>query len=215
MAFVFALIRSTICNGSIIWKLSKHMNNFKMLCRLSIMLFTPIAFSVSLYNDVIYRPFIADKKAYLVGDLLTVIVLETSNAQTSSDLSSGKEIKTALEASYNKRPQEVSFGLRGDGRSAGKTARNGKIKAALTVRIKDVLANGRYCVEGHQRIQINGELQTILLSGLVRQEDISTQNTVLSTRLANAKITYSGDGTVSDSQRHNYLYRVLSMVGLV
>lgn len=178
-------------------------------------LFTSTAYPVSLYNDVIYRPFIADKKAYLPGDLLTVIVLETSNAQTSADLSSSKEIKTALEASYNKRPEEVSFGLRGDGRSAGKTERNGKIKASLTVRIKDVFPNGSYCVEGHQQIQINGELQTIRLTGLVRQEDISTQNTVLSTRLANATITYTGDGSVSDSQRHNYLYRVLSMVGLV
>ena len=178
-------------------------------------LFTPMAYPVSLYNDESYRPFIADKKAYLPGDLLTVIVLETSNAQTSADLSSSKEIKTALEASYNKRPQEVSFGLRGDGRSAGKTERNGKIKASLTVRIKDVLPNGSYCVEGNQRIQINGELQTIHLSGVVRQEDISTQNTVLSTRLADAKITYTGDGSVTNSQRHNYIYRALSMVGLV
>lgn len=176
---------------------------------------SPIGYCVSLFDDVIYRPFIADKKAYLPGDLLTVIVLETSNAQTSADLSSSKELKTALEASYNKRPQEISLGVKGDGRSAAKTERNGKIKAALTVRIKDVMPNGSYCIEGHQRIQINGELQTIQLSGVVRQEDISTQNTVLSTRLAEAKITYTGDGSVSNSQKYNYLYRFLSMVGLV
>ena len=186
-----------------------------IMAMILIAVFTPLVHSVSLYNDVAYRPFIADKKAYLPGDLLTVIVMETSNAQTSADLSSNKEIKTALEASYNKRPQEVAFGLRGDGRSSGKTARNGNIKAALTVRIKTVLQSGRYCVEGHQQIKINGELQTIWLSGVVREEDISTQNTVLSTRLADAKITYSGDGTVSDAQRHNYIYRLLSLVGLV
>ena len=191
------------------------MHTFKLLCRLSLLLLTPMTFSASLYNDINYRPFIADKKAYLPGDLLTVIVMETSNAQTSADLASGREIKTALEASYNKRPADVSFGLRGDGRSMGKTARNGKIKAALTVRIKEVLPNGSYCVEGHQQIKINDELQTIHLSGMERQEDISTQNTVLTTCLADAKITYSGDGTVSDSQHHNYIYRVLSMVGLV
>lgn len=190
------------------------MKKFQMLL-ITTILFTPLSWSVSLYNDVIYRPFIADKKAYLPGDLLTVIVLETSNAKTSAALSSSKEIKTALEASYNKRPQEVSFGLRGEGRAAGKTERDGKIKAALTVRVKEVFPNGSYCIEGHQKIQINGELQTIRLSGMVRQEDISTQNTILSTRLADAIITYSGDGTVSDSQRHNYIYRLLSMVGLV
>ena len=189
------------------------MKNIALLLIASLL--TPMAYPISLYNDMIYRPFIADKKAYLPGDLLTVIVMETSDAKTSADLSSSKEIKTALEASYNKRPQEVSFGLRGDGRTAGKTERTGKIKAALTVRIKAVFPNGSYCIEGNQRIQINGELQTIHLSGMVRQEDISTQNTVLSTRLADAKITYTGDGSVSDSQRYNYIYRLLSMVGLV
>lgn len=177
--------------------------------------FSPQIFPVSLFNDGLYRPFIADKKAYLPGDLLTVIIMENSNAQTSADLASTKEIKTALEASYNKRPQEVAFGLKGDGRAAAKTGRNGKIKAAITVRVIDVMANGHYCIQGNQRIQINGELQTIQLSGMVRQEDISTQNTVLSTRLANAKITYTGDGSVTNSQRHNYIYKLLSMVGLV
>lgn len=178
-------------------------------------LITSKLWSVSLYDDVIYRPFIADKKAYLPGDVLTVIVLETSNAQTSADLSSGKEIRTALEASYNKRAQEVGFELKGDGRATAKTGRNGKIKAALTVRIKSVLPNNSYRVEGRQVIQINGEQQTILLCGIVRQEDISTQNTVLSTRLAEAEITYTGDGSVSNAQKHNYIYKLLSFAGLV
>lgn len=174
-----------------------------------------LAFAVNLFDSNLYRPYIADKKAYLPGDLLTVMILETSNAKTSADLSSSKEIKTALEVGYNKQPEEVSFGLRGDGRANAKTARDGKIKAALTVQITQVMQNGSYCIEGHQRIQINGELQTIRLSGVVRQEDISTQNTVLSTRLANARITYTGDGSVSNAQQHNYIYRLLSMVGLV
>ncbi|HBI21209.1 MAG TPA: hypothetical protein DDY37_01245 [Legionella sp.] len=188
----------------------------KMACLLFVLACSShVTHAVSLFNDGLYRPYIADKKAYLPGDLLTVIVMETSDAKTSADLSSSKEIKTALEASYNKRPEEVSFGLRGDGRAGAKTARDGKIKAALTVQVTTLLPNGSYCIEGHQRIQINGELQTIRLSGVVRQEDISTQNTVLSTRLANARITYTGDGSVSDSQRHNYVYRLLSMVGLV
>jgi len=188
--------------------------------RLSVILFiavalTPLAFGVNLFNDSIYRPLIADRRAYLPGDVLTVIVLETSNAQTSADLSSGKEIKTALQASYNKNQYEVGLGLRGDGRTGAKTERNGKIKAALTVRINTIYPNSSYLVEGHQVIKINGEQQTILLTGVVRQEDISAQNTILSTRLADANITYSGDGSVSNSQRNNYVYKFLSFMGLV
>lgn len=179
------------------------------------MMLPQFGYGVNLFDDRMYRPMIADRKAFLPGDVLTVIVIETSNAQTGTDLSSGKEIKTALQVSYNKNKHDVSFGLRGDGRSHAKTGRNGKIKASLTVRIKDILPNGNYLVEGRQLITINGEQQTILLGGIVRQEDISAQNTILSTRLADAQITYSGDGSVSNSQRYNHIYKILSFMGLV
>lgn len=190
------------------------MKKIMITCLMSYCLQQP-ALAVSLFDDSQYRPLIADRKAYLPGDLLTVIVLETSNAQTSADLASGKEIKTALEASYNKSEHEVSFGLSGKGKTSAKTGRNGKIKAAITVQIKTILPNGSYLVEGHQMIQINGEQQTIVLSGIVRPEDITFQNTLLSTRLAEAQITYTGDGSVSDSQNRNYIYKLLSFVGLV
>lgn len=178
-------------------------------------LFNPASFGLSLFNENNYRSLIADRKAYLPGDLLTVIVMETSNAQTGADLSSGKALKTALEASYNQSKHEVAFGIKGEGSAAAKTGRNGKIKAAITVQIKRVLPNGSYCIEGHQIIRINGEQQTILLSGVVRQEDISSQNTILSTRLGDAQITYTGDGSVSNAQRYNYAYKLLSFMGLV
>ncbi len=177
--------------------------------------FSSVGVCVNLFHEEEYRPIIADRVASLPGDILTVIVLETSNAQTSADLSSGKEIKTALEVGYNRNNHEVEFGLKGKGKTAAKTGRNGKIKASLTVQIKEIFPNRTYLVEGMQTITINGEQQHILLSGIVRPADISPQNTVLSTRLANAHITYSGNGSVSDSQNRNYFYKILSFVGLV
>ncbi len=187
----------------------------KVIALLVFHLLSPLVNSASLFDETSYRALIADRVAYLPGDVLTVIVIETSNAQTSADLASGKAIKTALEAGYDHKKYEVDFGLKGDGRSAAKTGRNGKIKAALTVRIKAIQPNRSYLVEGLQRIRINGEQQTILLSGIVRPEDITPQNTVLSTRLADAQITYTGDGSVSNSQRYNHLYKILSFMGLV
>lgn len=179
------------------------------------LLVIPLGMAVNLFDNNVYRSLIADKRAYLPGDLLTVIVLENANAQSSTDLASGKDIETGIEASYNKNRHEVSLGLKGHGRATAKTGRNGKIKASLTVRIKSIQTNGSYVVEGSQLIRINGEQQAILLSGIVRPEDISAQNTLLSTRLADAQITYSGNGSVSDSQRHNYLYNVMAFMGLV
>lgn len=184
-----------------------------LLC--SLICWTQSGWAINLFNETLYKPLIADRKASLPGDILTVIVLETSNAQTSADLSSSKEIKTALEAGYNKDNHEVQFGLKGKGRAEAKTGRNGKIKASLTVQIKEIFPNSTYLVEGLQMITINGEQQRILLSGIVRPEDISAQNTILSTRLAQAHITYTGNGSVSNAQDHNYVYKILSFVGLV
>lgn len=189
--------------------MTKHILLLLLIC------FTMPCSGTSFFQEETYKPLIADRKAFLPGDVLTVIVLETSNAQTSADLSSSKDIKTALEAGYNKDRYEVDFGLKGKGRAAAQTGRNGKIKASLTVRIKEVFPNSTYLVEGLQTITINGEEQQILLSGIVRPEDISRQNTILSTRLANAHISYAGNGTVSDSQTRNYFYKILSFVGLV
>lgn len=171
--------------------------------------------SLSLFNEEYYRPLIADRKAFLPGDVLTVLVMENANAQSAADLSSKKKIKSALEAGYNKDQLSVDFDLHGEGNAQAKTARNGKIKASLTVRLKEVLNNNSYLVEGMQLITINGEQQRILLSGIVRPEDISAQNTVLSTRLGDAHITYAGTGSVSNAQDRNYLYKILSYVGLV
>lgn len=182
---------------------------------LSFLMLSHPVWAINLFDEDVYRPLIADRKAILPGDVLTVIVLETSNAQTSADLSSHKNIKTALQAGYNRDKHEVEFGLEGSGKAAAKTGRNGKIKAALTVRIKQVFPNSTYLVEGAQKITINGEQQRILLRGIVRPEDITPQNTILSTRLAQAHITYAGTGSVSNAQDRNYIYKVLSFIGLV
>jgi flagellar L-ring protein precursor FlgH len=189
--------------------------NYKVFLIFFLVLLFSSAWGINLLVEENYRSLIADRKASRPGDLLTVIVLETSNAQTSADLSSSKNIKAALTAGYNKDKHEFEFGLDSKGHAAAKTGRNGKIKASLTVRVKEVFPNNTYLVEGMQTITINGEQQQILLSGIVRPEDISPQNTILSTRLANAHISYAGNGSVSDSQNRNYFYKILSFVGLV
>ncbi|MDR3443403.1 MAG: flagellar basal body L-ring protein FlgH [Legionella sp.] len=192
----------------------------RILQQLSFLLLLSICFihsakAINLFDEQVYRPLIADRKATLPGDVLTVIVLETSNARSAADLSSSKTIGTTLGVGYNGDKHDVEFNLKGHGKIAAKTGRDGKIKAALTVRIKTVFPNNTYLVEGFQMITINGEQQRILLRGIVRPEDISPQNTILSTRLARAQITYKGAGSVANSQDRNYIYKILSFVGLV
>lgn len=190
-------------------------NKTHLLVLLVLGIISSHTWAVNLFDEQLYRPLIADRKATLPGDVLTVLVLETSNAQTGADLSSRKNINTKVSAGYNGDEYAVNFGVTGKGNIAAQTGRNGKIKAALTVRIKQVFPNSTYLVEGLQLITINGEQQRILLRGIVRPEDISPQNTVLSTRLAQAHITYAGAGSVSNSQTRNYIYKVLSFIGVV
>lgn len=186
----------------------------KSLCCITLLLMMP-AYAVNLFQEFQYRPLAGDKRATFPGDLLTVLIIETSTAESSANLSSSKDISTNLSASYNRQSAEVSFGLGGKGAINAKTGRNGRIKAALSVRITGLTPDGNYLIDGTQSIIINAEEQLIHLTGIVRKQDISPQNTVLSTRLANAKITYSGDGSVSNSQTHNYIYKVLSFMGLI
>lgn len=184
------------------------------LLALSFLILPPV-WAINLFDEQVYRPLIADRKAALPGDVLTVIILETSDAKSSADLSSKKGINTTLGVAYNTDQHQVGFNLNSKGDAGAQTGRNGKIKASLTVRVKDVLPNSTYVVEGSQLITINGEQQRILVRGIVRPEDISPQNVVLSTRLAQAHITYSGAGTVSNAQTRNYIYKALSFMGLV
>lgn len=172
-------------------------------------------FCTSLFHQAPYHSFIADKKAANEGDVLTVLIIETANAQTKSGVSSDKSLSTGLGGVFSHQSLESSLNLKGDGRINAQTERTGAIKATVTVHIKTAFDNGFYYLQGTQHISINGEEQTIRVEGMVRAEDINADNTVLSTRLANARIIYKGQGIVSNAHTHHYFYNALSSIGLV
>lgn len=180
-----------------------------------LMVFSQNAFSTTLFDEADYHPLIADQKAFFQGDLLTVIILETSNAESNAHLSSNKKIKAGLEAGIKHHNEMLSFGLNGEGQGNAKTTRGGKIKATITAHIIKVHPKERYEIEGQQQIQINGERQTIEVHGIVRAQDIFPDNTVFSTRLGNAHIIYTGIGDVANAHRNNFLYRSLSWIGVI
>jgi flagellar L-ring protein precursor FlgH len=99
-----------------------------------------------------------------------------------------------------------------DGR--GLTQRQGKVLAQLTVTVKGVAENGDLLIAGEQLLEINNERQQIKVEGRVRPHDISDVNTVLSTRIADAKISYVGDGDLADRQRPSWWHRLLTWFGL-
>ncbi|NLM24998.1 MAG: flagellar basal body L-ring protein FlgH [Firmicutes bacterium] len=169
--------------------------------------------SASLYSDV---------KARQIGDLVTVIIQEQATASQTANTSSGKgtsvgigpyggslaDLIPFLKTTTNK--PLVTASTSDDFNASGSTSRGGSISAKLTTQVVEIYNNGTLKIEGTQKITINGEEQEIVVSGIVRTRDISPDNTVLSSLVANAEIQYVGIGVVGDKQKPGLLTRLLN-----
>ncbi len=166
----------------------------------------PSAASVSLF---------ADNKARHVGDTLTILINEAASA------SSQGATKTSKTESLNYGPGfgpllhliknfGVSGSISGDG--SGSTNRTDNLNAQITVRVKDVLPNGNLLVEGSRQVGINAETQMITLSGIVRPQDVTYDNTVASSLVADAQIKYAGKGPVGDKQHDGIITRIFKVL---
>lgn len=195
------------------------MNQFR-LHRLGILLacagaLAAPAASESLYRQESYRPLTGDNKAFRVGDAVTVQVFESSSASTSTDTNTQR--KNSLNASVTALPsRQHGFGIAvaGDFDGGGTTQRANRLLATLTVTVRETLANGELRISGEQLLKVNEELHRVNLEGRVRPQDISDGNFVLSTRLADARITYVGDGDLSERQKRGLWRQVADWLGL-
>ena len=99
-----------------------------------------------------------------------------------------------------------------DFKCAGTTSRKESMTAQMSARVVSVLPNGDLVIRGSREIKVNYEKQYMLLQGIVRPSDISADNTVLSSYIADARIEYIGKGVVSDKQRPGWLSRILDKI---
>lgn len=177
--------------------------------------FAAAATGGSLIHPDTYRGIAADRKAHKIGDALTVVVLEAAKAESQAGTGAVHDFDVTGTAADSIGTRQFGLGLSGNDDGQGQTSRQGSLTAELTVRVTAVEPNGLLRVKGAQNILINGEKQTIEVEGLVREQDISSANTVLSTRLSGATIHFTGDGVVTESQRHGIIYRFLNWLGLM
>ena len=152
----------------------------------------------SLYRETNYRGLVNDAKAQHIGDSITVEVFETSSAQTKNETDTSEETDLGLAASNGSNSEGVSLDTDSNYKSGGAVSRTGKLLARMTVTIHEILPTGELRIKGEQKIRINDEVQSITLSGNIRAIDIDGNNTVHSTRIANARIMYKGRGYTSD-----------------
>ncbi|MEK6788404.1 MAG: flagellar basal body L-ring protein FlgH [Pseudomonadota bacterium] len=161
----------------------------------------------SLISPDAYRSLIGDRRAYHIGDALTVLVVESTTAESAA--ATGANSQTSISTNIRDGRHDFQGGLavQGDTSGTGQTTRRGQIRANVSVRVIEQLAEGLLRVKGEQVVIINDERQQIRVTGLVRPDDISYDNTVLSYRLADGQIDIIGDGVVTDAQKQNLFFR--------
>lgn len=168
----------------------------------------------SLYRPDTYQALTSDLRARRIGDLITVMVYENASASSTANTTAARDANVGLNVQGNGKRWDarINAGNQMDGR--GRTEREGKVLAQITVSIRAIGERGDLTIAGEQVVDINNERQQISIEGQVRPQDVSDTNVVLSTRIANARIRYSGQGDVSDKQRPAWWQRLLSLFGV-
>jgi len=177
----------------------------------------------SLLERDTYRPLVADQRAIRVGDNLTVLITESAVATTTAATTTNKEGSVSGSASATRNKDNVPYArsfagsleLNEELKGGGRIERTGKLLARLTVMVEAVEPGGMLVVRGEQDIYVNEERQHIALAGRVRPQDIGTDNTVISTRLSQAKIEMSGQGLLAEKQKPGILTRFLSWLKIL
>lgn len=162
-----------------------------------------------------FRALTADKVAYRVGDTVTILILEQSRAVSSAETNSDKEVRINASAYDNTRENDLGVAIASGTGGEAITERNGFLSGQITVTVKEKNSLGHLIVEGTQVILINGEEQSIKIKGALRQEDIAKNNTVISNRLTDAKLEFTGKGDISEAQKKGIIARFFSWLGLI
>lgn len=173
------------------------------------------------------RAFFRDQRAAQVGDIVTVLVsirdeAQLANSSTRSRDNSeslGLPAMLGLEASISRiLPNSVSASNLVSGNSASGSTGTGQIQRNETVTLRvaatvtQVLPNGNLVVGGRQEVRVNSELRDLGITGVIRPQDIQSDNTVRHDRMAEARIAYVGRGMLSDVQQPRYGQQLLDII---
>ncbi|NMB01102.1 MAG: flagellar basal body L-ring protein FlgH [Firmicutes bacterium] len=154
-----------------------------------------------------------DQKAKRPGDLVTVIIVEQAQARQTASTATGKDSEVSVGPGMGVLADLIPLLKLGGGdsfASDGSTTRGGSLTAKITTKVVEALPNNTMRIEGRQKITINGEEQEIVITGLVRNQDVARDNTVLSTFVADAEIAFVGTGIVADKNNPGIITRIFN-----
>lgn len=171
----------------------------------------------AIFNPELHAGLFGDQKAFQMGDVLTVKLQEKTDASKSAKATNTKSDSNEVGvASLFGLPANTvanmdatlsaSRSFSGDGTATQKN----KLEGDITVTVARVLPNGNLLIQGEKFIGINQGLEYVRISGVVRPADVARDNTVLSTRVANARIQYGGQGAINDANTRGWLGQFFS-----
>lgn len=167
----------------------------------------------SLFSSSHSMTLFQDRRAYRVGDILTVTLNEETNASKNADTSTGKSTDVTVDAPSigGSVIDKLSASLTAARSFSGEATSNQRnsLEGSITVTVSKVMGNGILEIRGEKWLRLNQGSEFIRLTGLVRVDDINESNEVSSQRIANAEIAYAGRGTLADSNNKGWFHRFL------
>jgi flagellar L-ring protein precursor FlgH len=173
------------------------------------------------------RQFFKDQRAARIGDIVTVNVNINEKAQLNNSTERTRESSDkaglpkffGFESSLNRiLPQAVDpsslveFGADSGSKGTGKVQRNETVNVKVAAVVTQILPNGNMVIQGRQEVRVNYEVRELVISGVVRPEDITSTNSVNHTQIAEARIAYGGRGQLSDLQQPRYGQQLFDIV---
>ncbi len=172
----------------------------------------PAAITGSLYNPATFTGLATDRRARRVGDLISIRLVERTSARKSSTADASRDGGLSLSPPSFVGIAKQSATSNQSFKGSGTAAQDNLLSGEISVTVARVLPGGILAVAGEKRLTLNRGEEQIQVSGLIRAEDIAADNSVASTKVADAHIRYSGTGQVADQSKQGWLARFFAKV---
>lgn len=175
----------------------------------------------SIYQSGFDNNLYGDRKAFRVGDIITITLNEKTQAskKANSDISKDSKTKLGLTSMFGgglttdnpvgggDLSLSAEYGGSRDAKGDSQAGQSNSLTGSVTVTVAEVMPNGILSVRGEKWMTLNTGNELVRIAGLIRADDIATDNTVSSTRVADARITYSGTGAFADASQPGWFDR--------
>lgn len=178
----------------------------------------------SIFNEYDANYLYADSRARRVGDILMINIVETATGTNSATTDTNRDSTSeyGVDVFFGKTALPIIPGQVGgpilatntkkEFSADGQTTRKNNISATVAARVLRVLPDGLMQLEGVRETRVNNETQYLVVTGLARARDVAPDNSIMSTQLADAQISYYGQGVISDKQKPGWFTRFLDNV---